>query len=91
MALHDDGCICTPCLQRLRETMARITLRFEIEASFYHWDLCPGGRWAGHDPTLPQIEVSGWHSWFARQDRPRRELILAKCEIVFEAEELLRR
>jgi hypothetical protein len=88
MASHDEGCGCTTCLVAWME---RVALSCEIEASWHGWDLNPTPAYMGDDPTLPRVPEMSWVGWFVNQDAPRRELILAKCEVVLEAEQLLQR
>jgi hypothetical protein len=91
---HERTCTCLECLNVLAaiaEEIATQALDWQIQASWHGWPVDEEGPYAGYQPWLPVIPTHSWHLWFERQDRPRRELILAQYEVRLEAERLIAR
>jgi hypothetical protein len=83
MPPHEKACICVQCLDSLAaavDELEKMAMAAQIQASWHGWNLDEQPQWAGHDPSLPTVPQCSWHLWFAQDDLPRRQLILAKVD-----------
>jgi hypothetical protein len=91
---HDRDCCCRQCLLVLADAVdeiATMALAAQIQASWEGWPVDAIGPYAGYQPWLPVIPTNAWLLWFARDDWPRRQLIIAKVEVLNEAQRLIAR